>query len=128
MLSYFLGIFLLLALCYVSTGYSEGFSTNFGVFPCDVEHPLLYGDYPVKKNINISKNTYANNAKQNKYTKMSSYEQSTNNVKYWKTPNNGSCSPAEFCNALYDTKFMNLQKIAPPNDESGVRVNYYINQ
>lgn len=126
-LNYFLGVFLLLALCYVFMGYSEGFSTNFGVFPCDVNHPILFGDYPVKKHVNLT-NTYKENAKQDPYTEMSSYEQNTNHVRYWSTPNNGSCSPAEFCDSLYDKKLLNLQRIAPPNDTSGIRVNYYINQ
>jgi len=50
-----------------------------------------------------------------------------NNLRYWKTPNNGKCSPAEFCGAYYNEKQMPINTLLAPNPEWGKeRVNYYM--
>jgi len=57
-----------------------------------------------------------------------SYGQYTNNVRYWATPDNGQCAPAEFCNGLYNEKQnLNIEKTPNPIPFSSpqVRVNFY---
>lgn len=96
-----LNLLLVLGILYVFVGYKEGFALKPAEFPCEVDNPILFGNYPLKQNPTLS-NNYEMNAKMNAYTDMSSYEQTTNNVKNWVTPDNGTCSPAEFCGALYN--------------------------
>lgn len=96
-----------------------------GTYPISEDVPLLH-EYPFKKNMGISENTYAENSS---YYPIfgSSYEQITNNVRYWATPNNGQCSPADFCGGLYDNKKIDEPKpLTPiPFSSPDIRVNYY---
>ena len=124
-LSLVLTILLVLGVLYTYVGYKEGFSLKPAEFPSSVENPNLFGDYPVKQNPQVSTNSYQTNSHMDSYTKMNSYSQETNNVKNWVTPDNGSCSPAEFCGTLYNKKVFNLIHSSAPNDADGVRVNYY---
>ena len=49
-----------------------------------------------------------------------------NNIRYWKTPNNGMCEPAEFCGGLYEPTIHPVPKPSlPPKWDNGLRVNYY---
>ena len=41
------------------------------------------------------------------------YGQFTNNVRYWATPNNGKCTPPEFCGGLYNNQSIQSMRIAP---------------
>lgn len=104
----------------------EGFANlQPGTYPISVDVPLLH-EYPLKKNMSVSNNTYAENST---YYPIfgSSYGQFTNNVRYWKTPNNGQCSPAEFCGGLYDDKEIDEPKTPKqiPFSSPDIRVNYY---
>lgn len=85
--------------------------------------PLLY-DYKEKTIPRLS-----SNESQDIYTNYPVFPADScknNNIRYWKRPTNGKCSPAEFCESLYDTT---LQNISPPIQSqpwTGVtRVNYY---
>lgn len=41
-------------------------------------------------------------------------------------PDNGNCSPAEFCGGIYKSKLLtNNNKVNPPNNKWNDRVNYY---
>ena len=72
-----------------------------GNFPVSDTQPLLYGDYKVKKNTNVTKNNDYNIWKEYPVY-PSSYKQETNNKQNWTTPDNGLCSPAEFCGTPYE--------------------------
>ena len=103
----------------------EGFIT-YGNYPCEVEHPLLYGDYPVKKNMRLSK---LNSQSIYKYYPIyPSASDKINNIKNWATPNNGLCTPAELCDAYYD-KINIVEDIlnSPKPEWDPNRVNYYNN-
>ena len=118
-------VLLVLGVLYTYIGYKEGFSLQPAEIPSFLENPNLFDVYPVKQNPQLSNNSYQNNSHMNSYTKLSSYEQKTNNIKNWVTPDNGNCSPAEFCGSLYNKKVVDLINSSPPNDADGVRVNYY---
>lgn len=64
------------------------------------EQLLLYGDYDVKENTDVTKNNNFNIWKDYPVY-PSSFKQMTNNRKTWTTPDAGICSPAEFCGTPY---------------------------
>ena len=102
-------LFAIISIPFVSNRF-EGFtSLTPGIYPISEDAPILVGDYPLKKHMGVSTNTYAENSKQYPIFGFS-YGQYTNNVRYWATPDNGECSPAEFCGGLYDNKKMILRK------------------
>ena len=55
------------------------------------------------------------------------YGQYTNNVRYWATPNNGKCTPPEFCGGLYNNQSIHIAPVPRPLSlHSDVRrVNFY---
>ena len=68
-----------------------------GVYPISSESPLLADTYKVKKPAILSNKNYGQD-----YPQLdSNMLKSNNSIKGWATPDNGLCSPAEFCNALY---------------------------
>ncbi len=105
----------------------EGFSgLTPGVYPISSDVPILYEDYPLKNPMGLSDNTYRDNYP-NYPVFGSSYDQITNNVRYWETPDNGKCSTAEFCGGLYSDKNLDIPKTpnSIPFNSPDIRVNYY---
>ena len=105
----------------------DGFTADripSGVYPHEVDQPLLYPIYPKKaKDYGVifgnNNNDGSNTASypqmlQPGIDSLSNYEQVTNNVRDWPTPDNGSCTPAAMCGALYDPKEPTEQKIPEP--------------
>ena len=71
-------------------------------------------------------------SKERPIVQVGSYEQTTNNVRYWRTPNNGTCVRSELCNSIYDNKPLDKsQQIQGVNEppilkfSQNGRVNYY---
>ena len=126
-------IFLLLALFITHISFPflkntfEGFSAMTpGMYPISTDVPLLYEEYPLKTHPGVSENTYQDNYPD--YPVLaSSYEQKTNNIRYWKNPNNGKCSPADFCGGLYENKNIEPSQspASIPFSSPDIRVNYY---
>ena len=59
---------------------------------------------------------------------VGSYDQETNNIRYPRNPDEGTCMPADFCGALYKNRpyRSNVVKPLPPVPEAeGARINYY---
>jgi hypothetical protein len=112
----------------------EGFSADrvpSGDFPREVDEPLLYPTYP-KKKIGYGDIFSGNNSENNSKlypvaSNMGGYDQATNNVRDWVTPDNGSCVPAAMCGALYDAKAPEEYKVSEPLpfDIPEKRVGYY---
>jgi hypothetical protein len=77
----------------------------------------------------IGKNEISSNISSNysPYVELGSYAQTTNNNKYPINPDNGSCTPASMCDALYkDINGKEIQTQLPPVSENGgVRVGYF---
>jgi hypothetical protein len=98
----------------------------YGKYPCTSSVPLLYDSYPLQKPAQLS--PLGSDSIWTDYPILpSSYKQITNNKKYWNIPENGQCTPAEFCHTMY----VNKQPIAenpPPmlNWNEIPRVNYYL--
>jgi hypothetical protein len=116
---------LLVVIFYKPIKLTETFLT-WGEYTRDTNYPLLYEDYPLKKKHykQVSRNDYSDNYEY--YPIYSADSLKINNLRYWKTPDNGKCSTAEFCNVLYDEKPMQDVKVFPPQPEWGrARVNYY---
>ena len=92
----------------------EGFAAKLspGSFPDASTYPILHNDYPIKTPGGVSNMT--SNDLESYYPVFDhSYAQYTNNVRYWATPNNGKCSPPEFCGGLYKNKPIKKLHIAP---------------
>jgi len=90
---------------------------------------LLNHDYPLTKKQNLSNNNASNVWKDYPVFKLGSFEQITNNLKYFRNPDIGICSPEIFCGSLYKDKShpKNTSKWLPPvnSKSSQARVNYY---
>jgi hypothetical protein len=97
-----------------------------GNFPITVTQPLLYEDYNVKKDTNITKNNNYNIWKEYPVY-PSSYKQVTNNKKYWSTPDIGKCSPAEFCGTPYEETEQKKDIVTEPIpiDAKVTRINWW---
>ena len=131
-------LLIVLILCYFgifkftySESFGPGMNNNYrlspGVYPNSSDNPILYGDYNVKQNTDVTKNNNYNIWKDYPVY-PSSYKQQTNNKRYWSTPDNGTCSPAEFCGTPYSPTNIKIDKVTPglPIGASGVtRVNWW---
>ena len=111
----------------------EGFSTNKqdletpGVYPLSVDKPIL-DSFPLTGRKDVSEKNYSDIWKDYPEFSKSSYEQITNNLRYVKNPDNGTCIRADMCNALYKNKEnkSNIVSPLPPAQEGpGARVGYY---
>jgi hypothetical protein len=112
----------------------EGFigkGISSGEYPREVDEPLLYPTYPKKGEdygVVLRDNDSMNNSKLYPVAAdLSSYDQATNNVRDWITPDNGSCKPAGMCGALYAPKTPDEYKVPDPLplDHPGRRVGFY---
>lgn len=104
-----------------SSASRDGFSADrvpSGDYPHEVDEPLLYPAYPKKKTdygVIFPGNDSTNNSKLYPVSSnISSYDQATNNVRDWVTPDNGSCAPAAMCGALYEPKAPEEYKVPEP--------------
>lgn len=94
---------------------------------------LLQNYYPTDNRLIVDSNNYSHNWVHYPLFSLGSYEQITNNLKYVKNPDDGTCAPAELCGDFYkDTNYSpntNVSHPLPPVPiEEGIRVNYYRTQ
>ena len=117
-----------------ATEKKEGFAADrvpSGEYPREVDEPLLYPTYPKKGSgygIVLRENDSTNNSKLYPVAaNLSNYDQATNNMRDWVTPDNGSCKPAGMCGALYAPKAPADYKVPDPLplDHPGRRVGFY---
>ena len=105
-------------------GSGAEYFTNYGDYPLAVDKPILYGDYNVKKNPEYSKHGVAYNYVN--YPVFPATSCATNNIRYWRRPSNGKCSPPGFCGSLYDNTDQKMDPPPiPPQWDDGIRVNFY---
>jgi len=116
-------IFVILVNVYSPYVNKESFA-NYGNYPVSVEEPLLYGDYKVARNPGIS-NLSASQIYKN-YPVFPSNSLQNNNIRYWRRPTNGKCTPPEMCGNLYvDTKQNIPNELKPLKWNEVPRINYY---
>lgn len=96
-----------------------------GKYPCTVSQLPLADSYKVVSDPGYTKNN-AHDIYHN-YPHFEAKHYGTNNVRYWRTPTNGLCSPPGMCGGLYETTEPNIppQPIPPTWTESH-RVNFYV--
>lgn len=103
------------------------FSDNFnpGSFPVSQMKGMLYGDYKQKNNPAGLSDYRAETALDLfPAIELGSFDQKTNNIRYWPTPCDGSSTPSAFCGGMYEKKTFNIKATSPP--QVGCRrVNYY---
>jgi hypothetical protein len=118
----------------LATEKKEGFAADrvpSGEYPREVDEPLLYPTYPKKGagyGIVLRENDSTNNSKLYPVAaNLSNYDQATNNMRDWVTPDNGSCKPAGMCGALYAPKAPADYKVPDPLplNHQGRRVGFY---
>ena len=125
-------IFILAFSLYLAPYLKEGFQSNdlktTGIYPISVDKPIL-NDFPLIGKNETSTNTYSQIWWHYPVFSVGSYEQITNNLKYYYNPDNGTCLRADFCGALYhDIKNGKSNIITPlPQAEegAGARVGYF---
>ena len=117
---------ILVSLIYLSRNlksFTEGFEQP-GKYPISVDKPLLYDSYKLSENPGISINDAQDNYIDKPVFPANSYI--INNIRYWRNPSNGTCTPPDMCGNLYMNTSQNIpQKPTPPNWDSGTRVNFY---
>jgi len=124
LLHYILFCMLFLAIFFVYHGTRETFIPH-GLYPKSVVSPLLSGTYPLKQPGGLSKYTYETQSELYPKWTVGNYEQKTNNVKFWKTPCNGTASPADTCGGLYDAVAVAPDCTPPAPKHYCRRVNYF---
>ena len=111
----------------------EGFSNYslnnaMGEVPSAETSVLVQDTYPA-----IGKNQISNMDAQDIWREMpifkvGSYAQITNNIRYPENPDDGTCTPASMCNALYKNKFIKsnyITPLPPISPDCGTRVGYF---
>jgi len=119
-------LLILIVLCFCLNPIVKNIEGLEGVYPDSVEKPLL-NEYPLSSRRGVGNGGNANNNNNNPILSVSSYEQTTNNLRYTHNPDNGLCSPSEFCGSLYDnikTKSNEIYAL-PPVKKDGTRVGYF---
>ena len=111
-------------------GYSNySLEQSNGVFPDSQTQVLIQDTYPPIGKNQISNNTASDIWMDYPIFQLGSYAQTTNNIRYPDNPDNGTCTPASMCGALYKNKNIgdnNVQPLPPVNSDSGTRIGYFI--
>jgi len=122
-LNYVLFGMAILGILVILGGYKETFLSP-GIYPESDTKGLLFGDYKMKKNPGLSDMSASTAWKLYPSYAVGSYEQTTNNKRYWPTPCNGWTTPSDMCGGLYQKKSFDIE--APKSPPWGcLRVNYY---
>ena len=109
-------------------GFSNYNLKHAGSYPKSDNVPILSGDYTYSGNKNVSHDNYNDIWWYYPIFKVGNYKQLTNNLRYWKNPDEGTCIRSEFCGALYKDKSHKPNVILPlpeAKNGPGPRVNYY---
>jgi hypothetical protein len=96
-------------------------------YPDSQTFPLLKGVYPLRESTVISNNNADFVGLHNAPTDLSSFAQITNNIRYNNNPDNGTCTPAQFCGSLYKSYQNKVNTSVPLNPVPygpGARVNF----
>ena len=124
-----LGLPLVFNISNVLEGYSNySLDQASGNFPDAQTKVLVQDTYPPIGKNQISNNTANDIWMDYPIFSLGSYAQITNNIRYPDNPDDGTCTPASMCGALYYDKNTgnNYVKPLPPvNPDCGTRVGYF---
>ena len=131
MLGLLLNLFLtglaILGVLYILNGYKKESFLSPGAYPESDMRGIL-NQYQMRSKPQLSEMTYESESLLYPMSPVGSYKQTTNNLRYWSQPCNGTMAPATFCNSLYDKKNINKPPtICHPGLDCNVgnRVNFY---
>ena len=99
-----------------------------GIYPCSQTDVLVQDTYPITGVNSVSDQTADKMWTKYPIFELGSFKQMTNNIRYPNNPDDGRCTPANFCYALYKDKDLgsNVVTPLPPVDpNSGTRVGYF---
>ena len=94
-----------------------------GNYPCTVDTIPLEGWYTAKKDANVSDKPIYQQYKD--YPVYSADSTENNNKRLWESPDNGKCTPSDFCGEFYEKQHVVEKGNVPPPTGNGKRVNYY---
>jgi len=100
-------------------------------YPDSQTFPLLKCVFPLTDTTVISNNNSDFVGLHNAPTELSSFAQITNNVRYNNSPDNGTCTPAQFCGSFYkdyQNKVNASVPLTPVPYGLGARVNFVRNK
>ena len=108
----------------------EGFTLGraSGDYPCAQDTVLVQDTYPITGINSVSNESGSKMWRRYPIFEVGSFKQMTNNIRYPNNPDDGRCTAADFCYALYKNKNMgsNIVTPLPPVDaKSGTRVGYF---
>lgn len=116
-----------------TTSIKDGFA-NFkfalGRYPDKQEGRILPRSmFPYTNNEGVSTCTANMIWKNYPEVEVGNYAQETNNIRYPPNPDQGTCTPAEVCGALYKNRQVKSNEVEPlppvESDYGQIRVNYY---
>lgn len=116
-----------------TTSFKDGFA-NFkfalGGYPDKQEGRILPRSmFPYTNNEGVSTCTANMIWKNYPEVEVGNYAQETNNIRYPPNPDQGTCTPAEVCGALYKNRQVKSNEVEPlppvESDYGQIRVNYY---
>ena len=99
-----------------------------GNVPSSQTQVLVQDTYPAIGKNEISNNTANDIWQHYPIFTLGSYKQITNNIRYPNNPDEGTCTPASMCGALYHDKFIKsyvVEPLPPLNPDCGTRVGYF---
>jgi len=99
-----------------------------GIYPSSDDLPILNDVYPYTGSKTVSNDSYPDIWWHYPVLKVGSYKQITNNLRYYRNPDEGTCITADFCGALYKDKQNKsniIYPLPPVPTGPGPRVNYY---
>lgn len=125
-------IFLLLGFSSQSPSFlKEGFTLDkaSGKYPNAQYEVLVQDSFPITHKVGVVDANGASLYKSYPVFQVGSFKQLTNNLRFWKSPDNGTCMPAGMCGTLYQSKRnkSNVVKPLPPVciSTDGARVGYW---
>lgn len=99
-----------------------------GAYPEAQTSVLVQNTYPAIGKNQLSNDTAANIWQDYPTFEVGSYDQITNNIRYPDQPDDGTCTPASMCNALYYKKKIGnnyVMPLPPVAVGCGTRVGYF---
>jgi len=127
-LGLYLGPFLPKIEGFKSANYFASLRRTQGEYPVSVTQAIL-NNYPLIGKNQLSNDSYNDIWWRFPIFSLGSYEQITNNLKYRFNPDDGKCSTADFCGALYhnnkNTKSNITYPLPPAEEGPGARVGYF---